>query len=54
MNELEFRCINAPLPPFCAKCGLVEEHKVHRGRGTEFVGEVIAAHKFKEPESVQR
>jgi hypothetical protein len=54
MNDLIFRCINAPLPPFCAHCGLVEEHEVHHGRGGEFVGEVIAAHGFKEPESVQR
>ena len=48
MNEIEFRCIGADLPPFCAKCGLVEDHEVHHGRDSEFVGEKIAAHKFKE------
>ena len=47
MNELEFRCISAPLPPFCQQCGLVKDHEVHHGRNSEFVGEKIAAHKFK-------
>lgn len=48
MNELEFRCIGSPLPMFCARCGLVEEHEVHQGHRVEWLGEKIAAHKFKE------
>ncbi len=47
MNEMT-ATTHAPLPAFCARCGLVEAHEVHHGRRGEFShGEKIAAHKFK-------
>jgi len=44
------RMIGAPLPDFCRKCGLVEDHQVHHHKSTELQfgwHEYVQAHKFK-------
>lgn len=48
MKSVPYKCIGAPLPPFCRKCGLVESHPVHRGHYATFNSDGINPHKFKE------
>jgi hypothetical protein len=46
-QQIPYKMVGAPLPQFCARCGLTELNQVHHGHDVEWSHlEKIPAHKF--------